>query len=174
VEDKQKGKNAEEQLLHELRHAYTEQGMLQPRTPSDKMQAKMESVDSQLKSQHLETESQVQRLISQVTLKMSSSQKFQGMVYLAKQISQLLEGGEESFRRNAPTLSELVQTLEEQLHSQQQAASNETAKSLLNAVTGMAEAGNSMLEASQIEMMHMQAKAMAALLQDQAPKSKPH
>ncbi len=91
----QESGHPEEKLLEELKKEYTSQGILQARTPREKMTQNINTADEILRSEHLSQESTVESLLAQVTMKMSASQKLQGMIYLTKRISSLLEGGDE-------------------------------------------------------------------------------
>lgn len=167
-------KSAEEQVLNELKRAYTEQGILEPKTPGEKATARTEHIDEVIRCQHLELEAQVQQLIGKVTDKMASSQRVQGIGYLAREISQLLEGGEEALRHNAARLSEIVQSVEHSVGMQMNANSASMARSLLKAVASITEASTLIIDSADLASVQSSAKALANMLSERTPRQKPH
>jgi hypothetical protein len=167
-------KNPEEGLLEELRRTYVQDGILQARTPKDKMSQKATAVDGTLRQSHLEFETEVQNYLAQVTAKMSGAQKFQGMIYLAKEISQLLEGGDEAFNANKQKLSELVRQLNEQVEVQKHAAAQAMGKFFNQAITCMSEANTAMFGVHDLDGVHSMVKAMNQILVDHSPQQNVH
>ena len=159
----------EEKLLEELKKEYTMQGILQARTPREKMTQNVNAADEILRSQHLSQESTVESLLSQVTLKMSASQRLQGMIYLTKRISSLLEGGEEPFKAQRQVLEELVRKLDQQVETQKHSASTELAKTLNQAISYLAEANLAMHEVESLAKTHTAVRNLVDVLEQQGP-----
>ncbi|MDP2856535.1 MAG: hypothetical protein Q8P50_00980 [Bacillota bacterium] len=165
----QETSHPEEKLLEELKKEYTSQGILQARTPREKMTQNINTVDEILRSEHLAQESTVESLLAQVTMKMSASQKLQGMVYLTKRIASLLEGGDEVFKAQRLVIDELARKLDEQVELQKHSASTELAKTLNQAVSYLAKANLAMHEVESLQQTHAATKTLMDVLQQQGP-----
>jgi hypothetical protein len=161
----------EDKLLEELKKEYTSQGVLQARTPREKITQDSNTIDEILRSEHLSQESSVESLLSQVTMKMSASQKLQGMLYLSKRISSLLEGGEEAFKSQRIALDELARNLDQQVEAQKHTTAMEVAKTLNQAISYLAKANLAMHEVSSLQQTHAATKSMMEVLQQQTPSS---
>jgi len=159
----------EEKLLEQLKKEYTMQGILQARTPREKMTQNVNTADEILRSEHLSQESTVESLLSQVTQKMAMSQKLQGMIYLTKRISSLLENGDEAFKAQRSVLDELVRKLDQQVESQKHSASTELAKTLNQAIAYLAEANLAMHEVDSLAKTHTAVKNLVDIIEQQGP-----